>query len=95
MATVDAKFFVHHYKNDGTYNVKIRLYHKNLTRFIGTSHYLCDKQLKKHPKNRTEFLIKEPFLSKLINAELDEYRITISNFGPKLQLFSADELKGI
>jgi len=25
MATVDAKGFVHHYKNDGTCNVKIRV----------------------------------------------------------------------
>lgn len=93
MATVDAKVFVHHYKNDGTYNVKIRLYHKSLTRFIDTSHYLCDKQLKNHPKNKAEFLVKDPFVNKLINAELDEYRINISNLGPKLSLFSADELK--
>lgn len=93
MATVDAKVFVHHYKNDGTYNVKIRLYHKSLTRFIDTSHYLCDKQLKVHPKNKAELLIKDPFVNKLINAELDEYRIAISKLGARLKLFNVDDLR--
>ncbi|WP_293297726.1 site-specific integrase [Pedobacter sp. UBA4863] len=93
MATVDAKIYVHHYKNDGTCNVKIRIYHKNQQRFIETTHFLCDKQLKRHPENKREFLIKDQFVKTLINSELDSYRLAISNLGPKLHLFSADELK--
>ncbi|MBT2560068.1 site-specific integrase [Pedobacter sp. ISL-68] len=93
MATVDAKIYVHHYKNDGTCNVKIRIYHKNQQRFIETTHFLCDKQLKRHPENKREFLIKDQFVKSLVNSELDSYRLAISNLGPKLHLFSADELK--
>jgi len=93
MATVDAKIYVHHYKNDGTCNVKIRIYHKNQQRFIETTHFLCDKQLKRHPENKREFLIKDQFVKTLVNSELDSYRLAISNLGPKLHLFSADELK--
>lgn len=93
MATVDAKIYVHHYKNDDTCNVKIRIYHKNQQRFIETTHFLCDKQLKRHPENKREFLIKDQFVKTLVNSELDSYRLAISNLGPKLHLFSADELK--
>jgi len=70
MATVDAKIYIHHYKNDGTCNVKIRVYHKNQHRFLDTPHCLCDKQLKKHPENKGEYLIKDPFIKKLVNTEL-------------------------
>ncbi|WP_316740652.1 site-specific integrase [Pedobacter antarcticus] len=93
MATVDAKIYVHHYKNDGTCNVKIRIYHKNQYRFIDTPHYLCDKQLKKHPENKGEFLIKDHFIKNLVNTELDQCRLAISNLGFKLKLFSPDDLK--
>lgn len=93
MATVDAKIYIHHYKNDGTCNVKIRVYHRNQHRFIDTPHYLCDKQLKKHPENKGEFLIKDPFIKKLVNTEVDQYRLAISNLGSRLKLFSPDDLK--
>ncbi|RZJ23731.1 MAG: recombinase [Acinetobacter sp.] len=93
MATVDAKAFVHHSKSDGTCNVKIRVYHKSQTRFIDTSHYLCDKQLKKHPHHKAEFLIIDPFVKRLLNAELDDYRLSISSLGNRLKLFSPDDLK--
>lgn len=43
MATVEAKVFAHHYKNDGTWNVKIRVFHKTQVRFIHTEHYVSDK----------------------------------------------------
>lgn len=93
MATVEAKVFAHHYKNDGTWNVKIRVFHKTQVRFIHTEHYVSDKQIKKHPKNKTEYLIKDPFLKKILNNELEDYRIAISNLGSRLKLFSPDELK--
>lgn len=93
MATIDAKIYIHHYKNDGTCNVKIRIYHKNQQRFIDTTHFLCDKQLKRHPHNRREFLIKDQFVKQLVNAELDSYRLAVSNLGARVDLFSANELK--
>ncbi|WP_158798285.1 site-specific integrase [Pedobacter sp. L105] len=93
MATVEAKIYKHHYKNDGTCNVKIRVYHKDEQRYIDTPHYLSSKQLKDHPYNKREFLIKDPFVKNLVNAELEQYRLAISNLGPKLKLFSSEDLK--
>ncbi len=93
MATVEAKVFAHHYKNDGTYNVKIRVFHKDKFRFIDTEHCVSKNQVKKHPENKTELIIKDPFINKLINAQLDDYRIAISSLGNRLKLFNSDELK--
>ena len=47
MATVCAKVFKHHQKTDGTYNVKIRVFHKNERKWIDTIHFVTDKQLSK------------------------------------------------
>jgi len=93
MATVEAKVFAHHYKNDGTYNVKIRVFHKDKFRFIDTQHYVSKNQVKKHPENKTELIIRDPFINKLVNAQLDDYRIAISSLGSRLKLFNTDELK--
>ncbi|MCX2475802.1 recombinase, partial [Pedobacter sp. MC2016-05] len=93
MATVEAKVFAHHYKNDGTYNVKIRVFHKDKFRFIDTEHCVSKNQVKKHPENKTELIIKDPFINKLINVQLDDYRIAISSLGNRLKLFNPDELK--
>ncbi|RZJ92648.1 MAG: hypothetical protein EOO20_00940 [Chryseobacterium sp.] len=55
MATVEAKVFAHHYKNDGTYNVKIRVFHKDKFRFIDTEHCVSKNLVKKHPENKTHY----------------------------------------
>ena len=61
MATVCAKVFKHHLKADGSYNVKIRIFHKDEKRYIDTEHYVTDKQLS---KNMT---IKDPFINRMLN----------------------------
>jgi hypothetical protein len=40
MATISAKVFKHHKKADGTYNVKICIYHKKERVYIDTVHYV-------------------------------------------------------
>lgn len=40
MATVCAKVLKHHLKADGSYNVKIRIFHRNEKRYIDTEHYV-------------------------------------------------------
>ena len=76
-----------------TYNVKIRVYHKSETKFIDTAYYVSDRQLKKHPDFKSELLVKDPFVKKQINVELDDYRIKITNLGQRIKLFSCQELK--
>lgn len=55
MATVAAVVFKHHEKNDGTFNVKIRIYHKFEKRYIDTTHFVSKPHF---PKKATpEFLL--------------------------------------
>ena len=45
MATVSAKVFEHHQKDDGTCNVKICVYHQNDRKYMETSHFVSKRQL--------------------------------------------------
>ena len=87
MATVSAMVFNHHQKSDGTFNVKIRVYHKNERRFIDSNHFVTDKQLD------SKFRIKDKFLLKILDVQLEEYRKVISELGLKVEYFSAEQLR--
>jgi len=87
MATVCSKVFKHHQKTDGTYNVKIRVFHKNEPKWIDTTHYVTDKQLSK------KMTIKDPFINNLINKTVDEYRLEIGKLGQRLQFFTCENLR--
>ena len=92
MATVSAKVYEHHKKADGTYNVKIRVYHKEEKKFIDTPHFLSLKQLTK-VKGKKEFSIKDPFVLEIVDKKLKDYRKTISELEEKLDFFTADSLR--
>ncbi|MFD1164037.1 carboxylesterase family protein [Sphingobacterium daejeonense] len=83
MATVSTKVYEHHKKADGTYNVKIRVYHKEEKKFIDTPHFLSLKQLAK-VKGKKEFNIKDPFVLDIVDKKLRDYRKTISELEDKL-----------
>jgi hypothetical protein len=87
MATICSAIFKHHLKSDGSYNVKIRIYHKKEKRYIDTIHFVSGKQLTK------DLSIKDPFINRQLNKQIDEYRIAISELGGRLDFFSADALK--
>ncbi|MDB5154686.1 MAG: Phage integrase SAM-like protein [Mucilaginibacter sp.] len=87
MATVCSTIFKHHLKTDGSYNVKIRVFHKKERRYIDTVHYVSNKQLTK------DLSIKDPFINRQLNKQIDDYRIAISELGERLNFFSADALK--
>ena len=87
MATVCAKVFKHHQKTDGTYNVKIRVFHKDEKKWIDTTHYVTDKQLSRKME------IKDPFINNLINKTLDEYRLEIGKLGKRLEFFTCENLR--
>lgn len=78
MATISAKVFKHHRKADGTYNVKIYLYHKAVRIYMDTEHYVTEKKLTKNMQ------IKDTFLMSILNRTLDHYRQAISDLGPRL-----------
>lgn len=87
MATVSAVVYEHHRRADGTYNVKIRVYHKSEKKFIDSSHFVTSKQLDSKRQ------IKDKFVKKKIDEVLENYRDSISDLGSKLNLFTADELR--
>lgn len=87
MATVSAKVYEHHLKDDGTYNVKIVVYHNEERKFIDTTHYVSKRQL------TPELEFKDKLLIKLLDDTLDDYRATISNLGTKLNYFSCERLR--
>jgi len=86
MATLSAKIFKHHKKTDGTYNVKIVLYHKKQV-YIDTPHYVVDHQLTKSLRLKDQFIVSQ------IEALLSTYRKAISDLGSKIESFSAESLK--
>lgn len=92
MATVSAKVYEHHKKADGTYNVKIRVYHKKEKKIIDTPHFLSLKQLAK-VKGKKEFNIKDPFVLDIVDKKLKDYRKTISELEDKLEFFTAETLR--
>jgi hypothetical protein len=71
MATVSAVVYEHHKKLDGTWNVKIRIHHKKERKLIDTPHYVTVRQLDE------EFRIKDKRLLKLLEEQLDDYRLAI------------------
>ncbi|AYL95357.1 tyrosine-type recombinase/integrase [Mucilaginibacter celer] len=87
MATVSAKVYEHHKKKDGTFNVKIIVYHQQDRKHIDTIHFVSKRQL------TPDLEIKDKFLNKIIDDTLDDYRTTISNLGTKLDFFTCEELR--
>jgi hypothetical protein len=87
MATLSAKVYKHHKKADGTYNVKICIYHNSSRVFIDTEHYVTDKKLTK------TLLIKDTFINSYLNRTLDDYRDSVSSLGKRLHYFTAEQLK--
>jgi len=87
MATFSAKVFKHHKKADGTYNVKICIYHQKKRAYIDTVHYLSERKL------TSIFTIKDPVVSRLVNQTLEEYRETISLIGNRLDFIDVFELR--
>lgn len=87
MAILTAKVLRHQRKANGSYNVKICVYHNSLRAYIDTEHYVTDKKL-------TEDLqITDTFILSLLERTIDDHLRVIKDLGPKLKLFSAQELR--
>lgn len=87
MATVKAVVLGHHKKADGTYNVKIRVFHKGEKRFIDTEHFVGAKQLTMKRQ------IKDQFLLDFLEKKLKKYRKLISKLDYRIDYFTAQSIK--
>jgi len=87
MATVNAVVYEHHKKADGTYNVKIKIFHQKKRAHIETTHFVSAKQLT--PKLQ----VKDKFLLRILDGILDDYRRAISELGTRIEFFTAEDLR--
>lgn len=84
--TVSAVVLKHQQKKDGTFNVKIRLIHNRVIRYLDTQQYVIRKQLDK------DYNIKDGIVSEPISLILKKYRDVISRLEEKLDFFDCDGL---
>jgi integrase len=87
MATVSAVVYQDQKKVDGTYNVKIRVFHRKERRILDTTHFVTERQLGR------DYKIKDKQLNKVLDEILDSYREAITLLGPKLDFMHVEELK--
>lgn len=87
MATVAAVVYEHHQKCDGTFNVKIRVYHQSQKKYIDTTHFVSRRQLD------PEFNIKDKFLIRILEEILDEYREAITQLKGKIDFLTCEALR--
>jgi hypothetical protein len=86
MATVKEVILKEKKREDGTWNLKIRIIHNRKTAYISTSHYIGPKQIRK------DFSIKDPFIEDLISPVLANYRKKISSIGARINSMSAKDI---
>ena len=91
MATVSAKVYEHPKKADGTYNVKIRVYHKEEKNFRHSSFPF--PKTTRQGERKKEFSIKDPFVLEIVDKKLKDYRKTISELEERLDFFTEDSLR--
>lgn len=87
MATISVAILKHHQKQDGTWNVKIRVGHKSKSSYIDTNHFVIKKQLDKNGK------IKDNFILDRLALTLKSYRDKISDYADEVDSMSAAQIK--
>lgn len=86
MATVDWAIKKKEQKQDGTWNVKIRVTHKGKVKYIATQHFVSKGQLTR------SLDLKDPYILSLLDMKLSEYRREISGLGDRLDTMNVHDL---
>jgi len=86
MLTVKATLLKHHQKSDGSFNVKIRVTHNRVSRYIDTVHFVSAKQVNK--KNE----IKDSTVALQVDRTLNEYRKKISDLDSRVDFMTCDQI---
>lgn len=87
MATVAAVILKHHKKQDGTFNVKIRITHKGSTVYIDTSIFAGKSDVD------TKIRLKKVFIDTYLTSTVNDYRKKLNTLGPKVDYISASDIK--
>jgi hypothetical protein len=86
MATIREVILPNQKREDGTWNVKIRVTHQRKINYIPTKHYVGVKQI------RSDHTIKDPVVLNSIYPTIVEYRAKIGELGPKLEVYDLPRL---
>jgi integrase len=86
MATFKAVVMAHHKKEDGTYNVKIRVTHNRVTRYIKTNIFVVKSDLTKSLKIKNESINYE------IEGTIREYRSKCNLWGPQINSMTTEQI---
>lgn len=86
MATFKAEVYEHQKKQDGTWNIKIRVYHNGRKRYIATSWYVTKEDLTRSLK------LKNPFYISETEALIKIYRDKCNVLGESLKSMDVDEV---
>lgn len=86
MLTVKATILKHHQKSDGSFNVKIRVTHNRISRYIDTVHFVVGKQLNKKGE------IKDSIVAFQVDKTLNEYRKAIGELSSRVDFMNCDQI---
>ncbi len=86
MLTVKATVLKHHQKSDGSFNVKIRVTHNRVSRYIDTVHFVVGKQLNKKGE------IRDSIIALQVDKTLNEYRKAIGELGSRVDFMNCDQI---
>lgn len=87
MATFKAVVYKHHKKEDGTYNIKIRIIHNRVQRLLATTYFITKDDLTKGLKIKNQSIVDE------LDALTKKYREACNGMGERLKEYSADQLQ--
>jgi hypothetical protein len=86
MATFKAVVEKHHKKTDGTYNVKIRVTHKRVVKYMATQVFVTKDEVTKSMK------IKNRAVPDVLEETVRKYRNACNALGDKLETMTADRI---
>lgn len=95
MATFKIVILPHHRREDGSYNVKIRVTHNRKTKYIKTPHYVSGADVSRRKKNgKDEVRIRNQAIIDTLEGMILEYRRRLLPHGMAVDSWSIDRLIG-
>ncbi|MDB5133423.1 MAG: recombinase [Mucilaginibacter sp.] len=82
MATFQAGINEDDKNKNGTWRVRIKIYHNKITKYISTDHYVTKGQVTK------KFDIKDQFLIDILEGTIKDYRKKVSALGTQAASFT-------
>ncbi|MBC6112063.1 site-specific integrase [Pedobacter fastidiosus] len=92
MITISATILAANQKKDGTWNVKIRIWHNGKPAYIDTNHFVVEKQLSRRKDSKT-LILKDTFIIDRIAPQLKNYRDWVSTNNELLSALNAKQVK--